>query len=108
MLLLFSNNDNMTKQEITDKILETICDRFSIEKKEITLESTFYDFGVDSLALEKVIFDIEKYFSVSLPAYMSLNFNSITLVADYIIFLEDYIDIILNKNLEYDKTRNHS
>jgi acyl carrier protein len=87
----------MTKQEITVKILEIICTQFEIEKKNITLESTFYDFGVDSLDIKKVVFDIEKYYSVSIPDNIALNFNSITLVADYIISLEDYIDMVLNK-----------
>jgi acyl carrier protein len=87
----------MKKQEITDKILEIICNQFGIGKKEITLESTFYDFGVNSVDIKKVIFDIEKYYNVSIPDNIALNFNSITLVADYIISLEDYIDMVLNK-----------
>jgi acyl carrier protein len=87
----------MNKQEITDKILEIVCNQFEIEKKEITLETTFYDFGVDSLVIKKVVIDIEKYYSVNIPDNIALNFNSITLVADYIITLENFIDLVLNK-----------
>jgi len=87
----------MKKQEITDKILEIVCDKFTIEKKDITLESTFYDFGVEFIDVEKVIFDIEKDFKINIPDNVALNFNSITPVADYILSLENYVDLIINK-----------
>jgi acyl carrier protein len=88
----------MTKQEITDKILEIVCNEFKIEKR-ITHKSNFHDFGIDSFDLTRVIIEIEKYFHIVIPDNMAVSFNSITLILNYVDSITDNIDIIIKKEI---------
>jgi acyl carrier protein len=83
----------MTKQEITDKIYEIVCNKFMIEKKEILPDSTFNSFGADSLDVIEVLIDIEKEFKINLPDNISIENFTIASVVDYIDEL-----IFINKN----------
>jgi len=91
----------MTKQEITNKIYEIVCNKFMVGKKEITLDSTFYSLGADSLDLVEVIDDIEKKFKINIPDNIALKIYTITstIVADYITSIVDYVDMIVNKKI---------
>jgi len=74
----------MTKQEITDKIIEIIFKNFKIEKEEISLESTFQSLGVDSLDVVEFIFDIEIEFKLIIPDNVLLEFVTVASVVDYV------------------------
>jgi acyl carrier protein len=89
----------MTKQEITDKILEIVCNDLQIEEKDIIPTSTFTDFGANYIDVINIIADIEKEFQICIPFKKTVNFRKInsTLVLDYIISFADYIDMILIK-----------
>jgi acyl carrier protein len=90
----------MTKQEITDNILEIACNKFEIEINDITLESTFYSIEVDSLDIVEVIIDIEKEFKIDIAFDIAINFKSVasTKVFEYFALIADYVDMILNRN----------
>mgnify|MGYP000872131225 CR=1 FL=1 len=88
----------MTKQAIIDKILEIICSKLNIEKKEITAESSFNSFGTNAFDVIEIIIDIEKDFKIIIPRNIALNFYAITStsIVDYITSVADYIDIVIN------------
>jgi acyl carrier protein len=92
----------MTHQEISDRILEIVCNKLKIEKKEITLESTFSSFGANSLDLVEVIIEIEKDFKRNIPDNITLEFYDIKSVSFeyFIISLTDYIDMVMNRNTQ--------
>jgi len=100
----------MTKQEITDKILEIVCKELKIEKKEITSESNFFSFGGNAYNVIKINIDIEKDFKIIIPENIALKFYAITItsVVDYITSVADYVDIVINKKkLQNDKASNN-
>jgi acyl carrier protein len=84
----------MTNQVITDKILEMVCNKFGIEKNGITPESTFYDFGVNSIDIVDVIIDIEKEFRFNIPIGLFVDVRSLSssLVIKYLASIADYIE----------------
>jgi acyl carrier protein len=90
----------MTKQEITDKILEIVCNKFIVDKKEIPLNTTVKSYGANSLDLIEILADIERDFKINIPNNIALRFSTSTStsVADYITSIIDYIDMIINKN----------
>jgi acyl carrier protein len=92
----------MTHQEISDRILEIVCNKLKIKNKEITLESTFNSFGANSLDLVEVIIEIEQDFKRNIPDNITLGFYDIKSVSFeyFIISITDYIDMIMNRNTQ--------
>lgn len=56
-----------TDQEIEEKIIAIVSEQSMIESKEVTLDSTPEDLGIDSLGLVEIIFAIEENFDISVP-----------------------------------------
>lgn len=87
----------MTKQEITDKIHEIICNKFMMIKKEISKESTFNDFGIDFLDLADILKVIGKKYKILIPNSKIHYFCNMTSVANFITSVADYIHLKSNK-----------
>jgi acyl carrier protein len=84
----------MSKQEIVFKTYGILENLFNIEKKELTLDSTFVSYGIDSL---EIIIVIEKEFKISFPDDIILSFNSIISIAEFIVTVAEYIDLTFNE-----------
>jgi acyl carrier protein len=92
----------MTHQEISDRILEIVCNKLKIENKEIILESTLNSFGANSLYLVEVLIEIEKDFKRNIPDNITLEFYDLKSVSFeyFIISITDYIDMVMNRNTQ--------
>lgn len=56
-----------TDKEIEDKIIAIVSEQTMIESKEVTLDSTPEELGIDSLGLVEIVFAIEESFNISVP-----------------------------------------
>lgn len=54
-------------EPIFQKVAEIIAESKNISSDEITLESTFRELDIDSLAALALVFDFEEAFNVSIP-----------------------------------------
>lgn len=91
----------MTKQEITDKIFEFACNKFKLGKNEITSESTFNSFELNSIDIAVFIIEVEEHFKINIPDNIAFKFyiTTSTTVMDFVDSFADYIYMtIINKN----------
>ena len=90
----------MTKKEITDRILDIVCNKFKIEKKKITSETTLDRFGVNSFYLYEAIIDIEDDFKINIFDEFTYEFYAIPLIkiADFVAAIGNYVEVVINKN----------
>ena len=52
--------------ETKDKIIDLVCDKLGVEKKDVTLESNIVDdLGADSLDIVEIVMAIEDAFNIS-------------------------------------------
>ena len=79
----------MTEQEIIYSIYKILENEFNIKKKELTLNSTFMSYGIDSF---EIIIVIEKEFKTSFPDNVIFRLNAIISIAEFIVTVADYID----------------
>ncbi|MEL6316901.1 MAG: acyl carrier protein [Pseudomonadota bacterium] len=56
-----------TDEEITQKVIAIVAEQTMVDGKEVTLESTPEDLGIDSLGLVEIVFAIEEAFDISVP-----------------------------------------
>lgn len=56
-----------TDEEITRKVIDIVAEQTMIESKEVTLQSTPDELGIDSLGLVEIVFAIEETFDVTVP-----------------------------------------
>ncbi len=56
-----------TDKEIEEKIIAIVSEQTMIESKEVTLDSTPEELGIDSLGLVEIVFAIEESFNISVP-----------------------------------------
>lgn len=56
----------LTRQEITQKVIEILADVLKIDPKTITAESSFEALGADSLDMMELIMKIEEAFDVTI------------------------------------------
>ena len=89
----------MTRQEINNKIIDIVLKKFKINKNEIIPCSTLESFGVDSIDLVEVVFEIENDFKIIFPDNIAYRFYSITSihVSDFIASIANYIDMFFYK-----------
>jgi len=52
---------------IQDQVIAIIAEQAVLEPKDVTLDSTLEDLGIDSLGLVESIFAIEEAFDISVP-----------------------------------------
>lgn len=67
---------------ILEKLQEIMVENLSLEKDEITLESTFESLGIDSLDTFQLVIEIEEQFEIEIES--PENMKSIKDVVDYI------------------------
>jgi len=84
----------MTKQEIVLKTYGILENLFNTGKKELTRDSTFISYGIDSL---EIIIVIEKEFKISFPDNLIFRFNTIISIAEFIVTVADYIDMTVSE-----------
>ncbi len=56
-----------TDKEIEEKTIAIVSEQTMIESKEVTLDSTPEELGIDSLGLVEIVFAIEESFNISVP-----------------------------------------
>ena len=52
---------------VKDKVIEIIAEQAVLEPRDVSLNSTLEDLGIDSLGLVESIFAIEEEFDISVP-----------------------------------------
>lgn len=52
---------------VKDKVIEIIAEQAVLEPRDVSLDSTLEDLGIDSLGLVESIFAIEEEFDISIP-----------------------------------------
>jgi len=52
---------------VKDKVIEIIAEQAVLEPRDVSLNSTLEDLGIDSLGLVECIFAIEEEFDISIP-----------------------------------------
>lgn len=52
---------------IQDQVIQIIADQALLDPKDVALENTLEDLGIDSLALVESIFAIEEAFDITVP-----------------------------------------
>lgn len=67
---------------IFEKLQEIMVENLSLEKDEITLESTFESLGIDSLDTFQLVIEIEEQFEIEIES--PENMKSIKDVVNYI------------------------
>ena len=55
------------KVEIQKKVTELVAEQIGLNSDEISLESSFEDLSIDSVALVELVFSIEEYFEINIP-----------------------------------------
>ena len=55
------------KVEIQKKVTELVAEQIGLKSDEISLESSFEDLSIDSVALVELVFSIEEYFEINIP-----------------------------------------
>ena len=56
-----------TDEEITEKVIAIVAEQTMVDNKEVTLDSTPDELGIDSLGLVEIVFAIEEAFDISVP-----------------------------------------
>jgi acyl carrier protein len=86
----------MNKNEIAEKVITYISQKFDLPKAKLTLESTFESFGIGSLDEVEIIVDTEDEFKIRVPDNKLSTLNSVGL-------LVNYVDDSLNKKFKKNK-----
>ena len=57
----------MSEQEVLDKVIQLISERFSVDVLKITKDTTFQeDLGADSLDVVELVMDLEDIFGIQI------------------------------------------
>ena len=56
-----------TDQEIQEKVIAIIAEQAMVDDKDVTLETTPDELGIDSLGLVEIVFALEEAFDISAP-----------------------------------------
>lgn len=57
----------MSDEEIAEKVIAIVSQQSMIEVKELTMDSTPEELGIDSLGLVEIVFAIEETFDITVP-----------------------------------------
>jgi acyl carrier protein len=69
---------------IFEKVREIISDQFDIEEERITNETTFEEFGADSLDIVELIVTIEEKFNIEIEEEIVEEICNVQDIVDYI------------------------
>jgi len=77
---------------IFEAIAELIADRSDVDVAEVTMESRFQDFGIDSLDTVEMLFDLEDKLSEKLGKSVEVELDQkVETVGDLVAFIEGKI-----------------
>lgn len=75
----------MTKDEIRNKVVETITSQLGVTEAEVTDEAKFIeDLGADSLDTVELIMELEDEFDLEIPDEEAESITSVIKVIEYI------------------------
>jgi acyl carrier protein len=74
----------MNTEEIIEKIISNVSDKFEISNDRITFDSSFKSIGADSLDIVEIIVEMEKEFNVDVPDSKLLKLLTVGSLAEYI------------------------
>ena len=72
------------KQDTFIKIVDIVASKLDIDRKTITVDSTFQDLGADSLDLLEIIMRLEEQFGIEINDEDAENMHKLQDVVDYI------------------------
>ena len=71
--------------EVLDKVVEIVCNQLSVDKEEVTPDSSFVeDLGADSLDTVELVMEFEEEFGVEIPDEEAENITTINSAVDWI------------------------
>ena len=71
--------------EVLDKVVEIVCNQLSVDKEEVTPDSSFVeDLGADSLDTVELVMEFEEEFGVEIPDEEAENITTIDSAVDWI------------------------
>ena len=77
---------------IFEAIAELIADRSEVDVAEVTMESSLHDFGIDSLDMVEMLFDLEDRLSEKLGKSVEVELDQkVETVGDLVAFIEGKI-----------------
>lgn len=76
------------KERIEEELNTMICSALGKEAEQIAKDTEFYDFGLESTQLMKMVSDLENKLSITLYPTLMFEFNTISKLSDYL--LDEY------------------
>ena len=71
--------------EVLDKVVEIVCNQLSVNKEDVTLDSSFVeDLGADSLDTVELVMAFEEEFGLEIPDDEAENITTIKSAVDWI------------------------
>jgi acyl carrier protein len=71
--------------EVLDKVVEIVCNQLTVDKGEVTTESSFVeDLGADSLDTVELVMAFEEEFGLEIPDDEAENITTIKSAVDWI------------------------
>jgi len=71
--------------EVLDKVVEIVCNQLTVDKGEVTAESSFVeDLGADSLDTVELVMAFEEKFDLQIPDDEAENITTIKSAVDWI------------------------
>jgi len=62
---------------VFQKVAELVAARVHLSPAEVSLDSTFQDLGIDSLAALSLIYDLEDEFGIEIPNEEAMNVQTV-------------------------------
>ena len=79
----------MTREEITDKVVNIVCEQMGVDKEKVGPETTFVnDLKADSLDTVELVMEFEDAFDLNIPDEEAEKIQS---VKDAIDFIEEHL-----------------
>ena len=79
----------MTREEITDKVVNIVCEQMGVDKEKVGPETTFVnDLKADSLDTVELVMEFEDAFDLNIPDEEAEKIQS---VKDAINFIEEHL-----------------
>lgn len=74
-----------TEKEITEKVIEVLAEKGSVEREKISLESSLVDdLGMDSLDAVEMVFEFEEQYGIKIPDEAIQGFRKVKDIVAYL------------------------